>query len=210
LEDIEEGVKVGGRLVKEVRFADDQGITSSTEVGLQKLMDGLVSAAKDYNMKVNVKKTKVMKVGRKDGAAMNIFIEGGKVEQVSKFKYLGSWITEDGRTETEVKERIGMAKEAFNKRKELLKRKMNRELKKRNVKTVIWSVALYAAETWTLRKEEMRRINALEMWLWRRMEKISWTEKRTDEEVLKLIGEKRRMGEVIVQRKKNWIGHIIT
>ena len=55
---------------------------------------------------------------------------------------------------------------------------------------------MYAAETWTLRKEEMRRINALEMWLWRRMEKISWTEKRTDKEVLKLIGEKRRMGEV--------------
>ena len=65
LEDTEEGVKVGGRLLKEVRFADDQGITSSTEVGLQKVMDGLVRAAKEYNMKMNVKKTKVMKVGRK-------------------------------------------------------------------------------------------------------------------------------------------------
>ena len=71
---------------------------------------------------------------------------------------------------------------------------------------------MYAAETWTfetLRKEEMRRINALEIRLWRRMEEISWTEKRTDEEVLKLIGEKRRMGEVIVRKQKNWIGYII-
>ena len=50
------------------------------------MMDGLVSATKNYNMKVNFKKTKVMKVERKDGGAINIFIEGGKVEQVSKFK----------------------------------------------------------------------------------------------------------------------------
>ena len=58
LEDIEEGVKVGGRLMKEIRFADDQGMKSSTEVGLQKLMDRLMRAAKDYHMKVNVKKIK--------------------------------------------------------------------------------------------------------------------------------------------------------
>ena len=81
-----------------------------------------------------------MKVGRKDGGAMNIFIEGGKVEQVSKFKYLGRQITKDGRTETEVKARIGMEKAAFNKRKELLKRKINRELKERIVNIVIQSV----------------------------------------------------------------------
>ena len=122
MEDIEEGVKIGGRLVKEVRFANDQEVTSSIKVGLQRLMDGLVSAAKDYNMKVNVK-TKVMKAGRTSGGAMNIFIKGGKVEHVSKFKYLGSWITEDGRTETEVKARIGMGEAAFNRRKELLKNK---------------------------------------------------------------------------------------
>ena len=58
LEDIQEVVKVGGRLVKEVRFADDQRIMSSTEVKLQKVMDELVRAAKEYNMKVNVKRQK--------------------------------------------------------------------------------------------------------------------------------------------------------
>ena len=59
------------------------------------------------------------------------------MEQISKFKCLASWITEDGRTETEVKARIGMAKAAFNKRKELLKRNINRELKERIVNIVI-------------------------------------------------------------------------
>ena len=58
-----------------------------------------------------------------------------------------------------------MAKAAFSERRELLARKMSREVKKQIIKTVIWSVALYAAETWTLRKEDIRRINSLEMWL---------------------------------------------
>ena len=66
-----------------------------------------------------------------------------------------------------------MAKDAFNKRKELLTRGMSEEVKKKIVKTVIWSVALYSVETWSLRKEDVRRIEALEMWIWRRMERIS-------------------------------------
>ena len=94
-------------------------------------------------------------------------------------------------------------------RKELLTRGMSKEVKKKIVKTVIWSVALYSAETWSLRKEDIKRIEALEMWIWRRMERISWTEKITNEEVLRRVGEKRSMVETIVRRKKNWIGHIM-
>jgi len=53
---------------------------------------------------------------------------------------------------------------------------MYRNLKKRMIKTLVWSVTLYASETWTMRKEDIKRLEAFEMWLWRRMEKISWTE----------------------------------
>ena len=211
MEGLEAGVKVGGELVEDVRFANDQGMVASTAKGLQTLMDRLVEVAhrKDYNMRVNVKKTKVMRVSRKGGKCLNIIVEGQKVEQVTKFKYLGSWITDDGRSELEVKTRIAMAKEAFNKRKELLSRKMSKTVKKKIIKTVVWSVALYASETWTLRKEEVSHIDVLEMWLWRRMERISWTEKKTNEDVLRLVGEERTMVETIIRRKKNWIGHIL-
>lgn len=209
MEEIEEGVKVGGKLLKDIRFADDQGMVAGSELGLQKLMDGLVRAAKQYDMKINVKKTKVMRVSRTGEGEINIFIEGQRVEQVSKFKYLGSLITADGKCEEEIKSRIGIAKDAFSKRKELLTQKMSRSVKKKIVKTIVWSVALYGAETWTLRKEDERRLNALEMWLWRRMEKISWKAKRTNESVLELVGERRQLLDVIVQRKKNWIGHVL-
>jgi len=209
MEDLEEGVKVGGKFLKDVRFADDQGMVADSELGLQKLMDGLVRAAQQYDMKINVKKTKVMRVSRKGGGDIKIFIDRQQVEQVKKFKYLGSIITDDGRCEAEIKARIGISKDAFSKRKELLTQKMSKAVRKRIVKTVIWSVALYGAETWTLRKLDVRRLNSLEMWLWRRMEKISWKDKKTNEAVLEAVGEKRTLVNVVIGRKKNWIGHVL-
>ena len=74
-----------GYLLRDVRFADDQGMVPSTEKGLQKIIDRLNDTAKSYDMKVNVNKTKVMKVSR-NGGLINIKIDGQKVEQVSKFK----------------------------------------------------------------------------------------------------------------------------
>src|SRR6218665_1120894 len=82
-----------------------------------------------------------------------------------------------------------MGKEAFTKRKELLKGGLNRDIEKRMVKALIWSVTLCGAKTWTMRKEDAKWIEAFEMWIWRRMESISWTERRTNEEVLKKVEE---------------------
>ena len=81
---------------------------------------------------------------------MSVLVDGQKVEQVHQFKHLGSIIEEEGRCLVDVKTRIGMAKNAFNNRKELLCRRMSKELKKKIVKTLVWPVALYGCETWTL------------------------------------------------------------
>ena len=68
------------------------------------------------------------------------------------------------------------------------------------MKTLVWSTLLYGSETWTLRKEDIRRLEAVEMWLWRRMERVSWMDKITNEEILNKVGEKRQLISVI--RKK--------
>jgi len=69
---------------------------------------------------------------------------------------------------------------------------MNLELKKRIMKCLVWSVALHAAETWTLTQTD-RRLEAFEMWIWRRMEKISWLNKVNNEEVLRRVNEGRQI-----------------
>ena len=167
-------------MLKDIKFADDQAMIASREEGLQKVMDKVNATAQQYDMRINVKKTKVMKVTREGQGKVSIVIDGQQLEQVSSFKYLGRWITEDGKCELEVRTRIARAKEAFSKRRELLTKSMSQKIKKM-IKTLVWRIALYASETWTMRKEEYRKLDALEMWLWRRMEKVSWTQRKTNE-----------------------------
>jgi len=91
----------------------------------------------------------------------------------------------------------------------LLTKRFSNVVKKKIVKTLVWTTLLYGCETWTLRKENIRRLEAAEMWIWRRMEKISWTEKISNEEVLRRIGEERQLMSLIRTRKRKWIGHSI-
>src|SRR6476619_2657700 len=100
-------------------------------------------------------------------------------------------------------------KGCINKRKELLTRSIRVDLRKRLVKTLVWPVVLYGRETWTMRKEEINRLNAFEMWVWRRMRKVSWMDKRTNEQVLSSMNEKRSLIKTKWDRKKNWIGHVV-
>jgi len=109
----------------------------------------------------------------------------------------------------DIKQRIGCAKNAFNKRKELLSKSMNKPLKKRIVKALVWPVALYGCETWVMKKEAMDRLEAFEMWVWRRLEKVNWEDKMSNEKVLEAVVESRRIVDTIVRRKKNWIGHVV-
>jgi len=84
-----------------------------------------------------------------------------------------------------------MRKKIFMDKKRLFTGKLNLELKKRIMKHLVWSVALYAAETWTLTQADRSRLEDFEMWIWRRMEKISWKDKNTNEEILHTVQDRR-------------------
>ena len=101
-----------------------------------------------------------------------------------------------------------MAKAAFNKKRTLFTSTLDLELKKL-VKCYVWSIALYGAETWTLRAVDHKHLESFEMWCWRRMEKISWTDHARNEDVLLRVKEQRNILHEIRKRKANWIGHIL-
>jgi len=128
---------------------------------------------------------------------------------VEYFKYLGSILTNDGRCTCEIKCRIVVAKAAFNKKRTLFTSTLDLELKKKLVKCYIWSIALYGAETWTLRAVDRKHLKNFEMRCWRRIEKISWTDHVRNEEVLLTVKEQRNILHEIRKRKANWIGHIL-
>ena len=87
--------------------------------------------------------------------------------------------------------------------------KLNINLRKKLVKRYIWSMALYDAETWTLRATDQKYLESFEMWCWRRMEKSIWTDRVRNEEVLLRVNEERNILHEIRKRKANWIGHIL-
>jgi hypothetical protein len=83
------------------------------------------------------------------------------------------------------------------------------EFRKKLVKCYIWSIALYGAETWTLWTVDQKHLESFEMWCWRRVEKISWTDHVRNEEVLFRGKEQRNIRRELSKRKGNWIGHIL-
>ena len=192
--------------MKALRFADDQAMLASTQEGLQKMMNRLNKISMEYDMKINIKKTKIMRISKGQVKTVNIILDGKELEQVGAFCYLGSMITNDAKCHVEIKRRIAMGKDAFYKRKELMRGKLNKNLKKRMIKTMIWSVVLYGSETWTMRKEDIKRLEAFEMWIWRRMERVSWMEHITNEE---MVDEKRSIIGTIRNRQRKWLGHIM-
>jgi hypothetical protein len=122
------------------------------------------------------------------------------------FELFGSTITSDARRTREIKSRTAMTKAALIRR--LFTSKLNLNSRKKLAKCYIWSVALCGAETWTLRKVEQKYLESSEMWCWRRMETISWTDRVRNEEVLHRAKEERNILHAIKRRKANWMGHI--
>jgi len=102
-----------------------------------------------------------------------------------------------------------MAKAAFSKKRALFTSTLDLELRNKLVKCYIRSIALYGAETWTLRAVDQKHLESFEMWCWRRIEKISWTDHVRKEDVLLRVKEQRNILHEIRKQKANLIGHIL-
>jgi hypothetical protein len=140
---------------------------------------------------------------------VKIMIDQKQLQNVESFKYLGSLLTNNERCTCEIKCRIAMATAAFNKKRTLFTSTLDLDLRKKLLKCYIWNIALYSAETWTLRTVDQKHLESFEVWRWRRTEKISWIDHVRNEEVLLRVKEQRNILHKISKRKPNWIGHIL-
>ena len=206
-----EGFSIGGRNVNNIRYADDTVLVADSVEKLQRLVDGVSRASEEKGLKINREKTECMVVSKlSETPACSIHIEQEPVSKVEQFQYLGSVITADARCSTEIVRRIGIAKSAFRKMSHLLTNgRLAIQTRKRAIKTYIWSTLLYGCEAWTVSGVMEKRLEAMEMWCWRRMLRVSWTQKRSNVSILESIGSRRELLAVVRKRQMAFLGHVV-
>ena len=204
------GLKINGEVINNLRYADDTVLLAETEEDLQELVTIIEVHSKKFGLSMNVKKTKAMVISKNESPKVSIQVNDKIIEQVDQFTYLGQLITTDGRSEEEIRRRIAIAKNTFAKFSTLLtNRKVDIQTRIRTTRCFVWSSFLYACETWTLTKAMEKKIEAMEMWMYRRMNRISWKEKKTNIEVLKSVGIKQTELLLTIKRRKlAYYGHI--
>ena len=156
-------------------------------------------------MSVNTTKTKVLgSTKSREHLEVNATLEGRALVQVSSLRYLGSLVCKDGKYDREIRSRTAMGKATFDQMRMILtKLGIGIETRMRLPKTYAWSVILFGCESWTKSKKIRRRLEAAEMWFIRRMMRIQWTARRTNEEVLQMA---RGCKELLTVTRRRQIG----
>jgi hypothetical protein len=172
-------------------------------------MDRVVEVSERYGLILNTKEIKFMIISKNHNLGEHLIIKNKRVEQVQRFKYLGTTINEDCDHSLEIKCRIERAREAFRKMSKVFKcHDLSFVTKIRLLRCCVFFGLLYGVETWTLTELTCKRNEAFEMWLNRRMLKISWTDRITNQMVLERMGKQKELLTIIKARKLEYIGHI--
>jgi len=150
LDGFQGGLQIGGRMITNLRYADDIILLATSEAELRELVDRLDRVSRKYSLLINVDKTKVMV---SNGIACRILIQNELLEQVDTFPYLGSLITEDGECTTVFCTRLNRGQAIWESLQKIWKSHNIPILTKiQLMKALVWSVAAYSSESWTLRK----------------------------------------------------------
>ena len=164
LEEAQAEIKIVRRNISNLRYADDTTLMAESEEKLKSLMEVKVESEK-VGLKLNVQKTKIMV----SGPITSWEVDGETVETVADFIFGGSQITVDGDCSHEIKRRLLLGRKVMPNLDSLFKsRNITLSTKVHLVKAMVFPVVMYGCESWTVKKAERRRIDAFELWCWRR------------------------------------------
>ena len=134
----------------------------------------------------------------------------GKNETVTDFILVGSKITADGDCSHEIKRCLLLGRKVMTNLNSILKsRDITLSTKVRLVKAMVFPVVMYGCESWTIKKAERRRIDAFELWCWRRLLKVPWTARRSNQSILKEISPGCSLEGLMLKLKLQYFGHLM-
>ena len=137
-------------------------------------------------------------------------IDGETMERVTDFIFLGSKITAVGDCSHEIKRHLLLGRKAMTNLDSILKsRDITLPTKVHLVKAMVFPVSMYGSESWTIKKAERQRIDAFELWCWRRLLRVPWTAKTSNQSILKEINPEYSFEELILKLKLQYFGHLM-
>ena len=206
LEEAKAGIKIAGRNINNLRYADDTTLMAESEEELKSLSMKVKVESEKVGLKLNIQKTKIMA----SGPITSWEIDGETVETVADFIFLGSKISADGDCSHEIKRHLFLGRKVMTNLDSTLKsRDITLRTKVCLVKAMVFPVVMYGCESWTIKNAEHRRIDAFELWCWRRLLRVSWTSRRSNQSILKEIGPEYSLEGLMLKLKLQYFGHLM-
>ena len=173
---------------------------AESEEGLKCLLMKVKEESEKVGLKLNIQKTKIMA----SGPITSWEIDGETVETVPGFIFGGSKITADGDCSHEIKRSLLLGRKVMTK-----SRAITLPTKVHLVKAMVFPVFMYGYESWTMKKAEGRRIDAFELWCWRRLLRVPWTARRSNQSILKEIGPGCSLEGLMLKLKLQYFVHLM-
>ena len=184
LEEAQAGIKIAWRNISNLRYADDTTLMAKNEEELKSLLMKVKVESEKVGLKLNIQKTKIMACG----PVTSWEIDGETVETVSDFNFWCSKITVDCDCSHEIKRCLFLRRKVMTNLDSILKsRDITWPTKVRLVKAMVFPVVMYGCESWTVKKAEHQKIDAFELWCWRRHLRVPWAARRSNQSILKEI-----------------------
>ena len=200
------GIKIVGRNINNLRYADDTTLVAESEEELKSLLMKVKEESEKVGLKLNVQKTKIMA----SGPITSWQIDREIMETGTDVIFLGCKITADGDCSHEIKRRLLLGRKAMTNLDNILKsRHITLPTKVCLVKAMVFPVVMYGYEVWNIKKGEHQRIYAFELWCWRRLLREPWTTRRSNQSILKEISPEYSLEGPMLTLKLQYFGQLM-
>ena len=204
LDEAQAGIKIAGRNINNLRYADDTTLMAESKEELKSLLMKVKEESEKTGLKLNIQKTKIMA----SGPITSWQIVGETMETVADSILGGSKITADGDCSHEIKRCLPLGRKVMINLDSILQsRDITLPTKVRLLKAMVFPVVMYGCESWTIKKSESRRTDAFELWCWRRLLRVPWTARRSNQTILKEISPEYSLEGLML--KLQYFGHLM-
>ena len=206
LEEAQAEIKIAGRNINNLRYADDTTLMAESKEELKYLLMKVKEESEKAGLKLNLQKTKIMA----SGPITSWQIDGETKETETEFIILGSKITADGDCNHEIKRCLLLGRKAMTNLDSILKiRDITLPTKVHLVKVVVFPIVMYGCESWTIKKAEHQRIDDFELWCCRRLLRVPRTARRSNQSILREISPECSLEGLMLKLKLQHFGHLI-